>query len=124
MLALVDDTVAELGSTDWREASGVSLQTCHLDGGTGVNYEYTRVGPPSFSPRSDVALVENFWNSKGYRTKVAKSSNPNDKALQLLAVGDAVKSIRYTADPEYTGFSVESVCIPGDFGTIIDSGDF
>jgi hypothetical protein len=124
MLALVDDTVADLGSADWTEASGTRLQSCRLDGGTGVNYSYARLGPPSADPHGDVVSVEKFWRSKGYKTKLTRSTNPNDKTLQLFAIGSAVRSIRYSADVERTGFSVESVCIPGDIGAIIDSGDF
>jgi hypothetical protein len=111
MLAFVDDTVAVLGSTGWREVSGAYLQTCRLDGGEGVNYGYARIGPASADPRHDAAVVEDFWKSRGYKTK-------------LFGAGTAVKSIRYSADAEGTSFSVESECIPGDFGTIVDSGDF
>jgi hypothetical protein len=89
-----------------------------------VNYGYARIGPASAAPSHDAAVVEDFWKSKGYKTKLTHSSNPNDTTLQLFAVGAAVKSIRYSADFQGTAFSVESVCIPGDFGAIVDSGDF
>jgi hypothetical protein len=124
MLAFVDDTVAVLGSTGWREVSGAYLQTCRLDGGEGVDYGYARIGPASADPRHDAAVVEDFWKSRGYKTKLTHSSNPKDTTLQLFGAGTAVKSIRYSADAEGTSFSVESECIPGDFGTIVDSGDF
>jgi hypothetical protein len=124
MLEFVDQTADVLGPMDWREVSGATLQGCRLDGIDGVNYTYTRVGPPRSDPNRDAALVEEFWKHKGYQTKLTRSSNSGDKTLQLIALGDEVKSIRYSVGPVYSGFTVESVCIPGDRDTVIDSGDF
>jgi hypothetical protein len=124
MLEFVDETAEVLGPMGWREVSGATLQGCRLDGIDGVNYTYTRVGPARSDPDRDAALVEGFWNSKGYKTKLTRSSNNRDETLQLIALGDDVKSIRYSVGPVYSGLTVESVCIPGDRDKIIDSGDF
>jgi hypothetical protein len=124
MLALVDETAGKLGPIAWREASGASLQDCMVDGRDGMNYTYTRIGPPSSDPARDATLVNDFWVAKGYETELTRSSNPRDTTLRLTAAGEDVKSIRYSVDFGYSGFTVESVCIPGDITEIVESGEY
>jgi ABC-type transport system substrate-binding protein len=125
MKAFVGKSESVLGSAGWRDVSGAIIQGCPLrDGGEGVNYGYTRLGSGSDDVERDAAIIEDFWQSHGYKTKVVRSSNPKNKTIQVFGVGDAVRSIGFSVDSGYTAFSVESECIPGDVGQIIDSGDF
>lgn len=125
MKSFVDRSEAALGSTGWRDLSGPVIQGCPLgDGRDGFNYGYTRLGPGSEEIARDVAVMDQFWRSQGYKTSVVPSSNPKNKAVQVFAVGDAIRTIGLSVDSEYTAFSVESECIPGDVGQIIEGGDF
>jgi hypothetical protein len=42
----------------------------------------------------------------------------------VVAIGKDVDFVRYLVGPEYSGFTVESVCLLGDRFKIIESGDF
>jgi ABC-type transport system substrate-binding protein len=125
MTAFVQKSEEALGSVGWRDVSGTHIQGCPLpDGGDGANYLYTRLGPGSDDVERDVAIMEEFWKSQGYKTSVVRPSNPNNKTIRVFAAGAAVRTIGFSVDTEYTAFSVESACIPGDVGQIIDSGEF
>jgi ABC-type transport system substrate-binding protein len=125
MKAFVDRSEEALGSTGWTNISGPIIQGCPLpDGGEGANYGYTRLGPGSDDVERDIIIMEEFWKSQGYKTSVVRSSNPNNKTIRVFAAGDAVRMIGLSIDAEHTAFSVESPCIPGDVGKVIDSGDF
>jgi hypothetical protein len=60
----------------------------------------------------------------GIQNDVVDLIQPNDQALRVVAIGKDVDFARYLVGPEYSGFTVESVCLLGDRSKIIESGDF
>src|SRR4051812_36737084 len=113
MLALVDATAAALSKREWREASGATLQGCLLNGTEGHNLTYVRGGRASSDPERDAAIVREFWESEGYETRVGRSSNTRDISFIVRMQSADVKFLRYSVSDGYSGFTAESVCLPG-----------
>jgi len=124
MLALVDATADALGKREWREASGATLQGCLLNGTEGHNLTYVRRGRASSDPERDARVVREFWESKGYETRVGRSSNPRDISFIVRMQSADVKFLRYSVSDGYSGFTAESVCLPGTSDEVIDRGEY
>lgn len=124
MLALVDATAAALGNREWREASGANLQGCLLNGAEGHNLTYVRRGQASSDPEGDAAIVREFWESEGYETRVGRSSNSEPILLDVHVENEDVRFVRYTVSDAFSGFTAESVCLPGTSDEVIDRGEY
>jgi len=124
MLALVDATAAALGNREWREASGANLQGCLLNGTEGHNLTYVRGGRASSDPERDAAIVREFWESRGYEVSVGRSSNPRHTSLEVDVENEDVRFVRYSVSDRYSGFTAESVCLPGTSDEVIDRGEY
>jgi len=124
MLALVDATAAALGNREWREASGANLQGCLLNGTEGHNLTYVRGGRASSDPEGDAAIVREFWESKGYEVRVGRSSNSQPILLDVHVENEDVRFVRYTVSGAFSGFTAESVCLPGTSDEVIDRGEY
>jgi len=124
MLALVDATAAALGSREWREASGATLQACLLNGQEGHNLTCVRVGRASSDPERDAAIVREFWESEGYETRVGQFSNSRHTSLEVDVENEEVRFVRYTVSDAFSGFTAESVCLPGTSSEVIQRGEY
>lgn len=124
MLALVDVTAATLGDREWAEASGANLQACSLNGQEGHNLTYVRVGRASSDPERDAAIVREFWESEGYETRVGQFSNSRHTSLEIHVENEDVRFLRYSVSDAFSGFTAESVCLPGTSSEVIQRGEY
>lgn len=82
------------------------------------------MGRASLDPEGDAAIVREFWESKGYETRFGSSINPRVISFIVRIQTADVRFLRYTVSDAFSGFTAESVCLPGTSSEVIQRGEY